>query len=97
MTRNPIQIPHRISSRLFPVCFFLLISSGGACAAIYKWVDADGRVQFSDQAPAESGVEEVHLPEINSYEGVEIQDVQSARPTTGPIRTRSGRFANASG
>ena len=79
-TRKPIYIPHRIPPALFLICFFLLSLSGGACAAIYKWVDADGRVQFSDQPPPGGGVEKVQLREINTFEGVEVEEVRTETP-----------------
>ena len=49
-----------------PLCVFLLcclpLSAG---AAVYKWVDADGTVHFSD-TPRE-GAEQVHVPPPQTY------------------------------
>jgi glutaredoxin len=74
---------------LVPFCVFLLIASMPAPAEIYKWIDADGRVQLSDRPPVEGGAEEVELPPINTYEAVSIelpagsQDRQTRRPQSG--------------
>ena len=46
----------------------------GLQAGIYKWVDEDGRVQFSDRPPVEVEAETVRLREINTYEEVSIED-----------------------
>jgi glutaredoxin len=79
----------RASLWLVPLCVFLLIASTPASADIYKWIDADGRVQLSDRPPVEGGAEEVELPPINTYEAVSIevpeggQDSQSRRPQSG--------------
>jgi glutaredoxin len=74
---------------LVPLCIFLLTAPTPASADIYKWIDADGRVQLSDRPPVEGGAEEVELPPINTYEAVSIevpegsQDSQSRRPQSG--------------
>jgi len=42
-------------------------------AEIYKWVDADGRIQFSDQPPPQRDSEEIRLPQLNTYQGVSVE------------------------
>lgn len=44
-----------------------------ASAGIYRWVDAEGRVQFSDRPPPKAAAEEVELSHINTYRGVSIE------------------------
>lgn len=48
----------------------LLMFSVLASAEVYRWVDADGRVHFSDRAPASSdNVETLLLPEVEAEPG----------------------------
>ncbi|WP_020410887.1 glutaredoxin family protein [Hahella ganghwensis] len=47
----------------------LIATSGNVLGEIYKWVDDEGNVHFSDQKPESSGVEEVRL-EVNTYTNV---------------------------
>ncbi|NEZ05097.1 glutaredoxin family protein [Wenzhouxiangella sp. XN201] len=42
-------------------------------AQVYRWVDEDGNLHFSDRKPVEENSEEVELKSINSYEAVEIK------------------------
>jgi glutaredoxin len=51
-----------------------------ADAQVYRWVDEDGNVHFSDHKPVEETSEEVELQPINSYEAVEIRS--AARRST---------------
>lgn len=44
-----------------------------ADAQVYRWVDEDGKVHFSDRKPVAENSEEVELKSINSYEAVEIK------------------------
>ncbi len=49
----------------------LLIVPGHSFAEIYKWVDEEGQVHFSDQKPDNQAVSEVQIEtEINSYQSV---------------------------
>ena len=49
----------------------LLIVPGHSFAEIYKWVDEEGLVHFSDQKPDNQAVSEVQIEtEINSYQSV---------------------------
>ena len=52
------------------ICFFFAHSSN---AGIYKWVDKDGGIHYSQQKPVDISVEEMH---IKSYKNVVIEDVQ---------------------
>jgi len=49
----------------------LLLSSSVSYAEIYKWVDANGKVHFSDQKSASFKSEELTL-EINTYTNVAV-------------------------
>ena len=49
----------------------LLIVPGHSFAEVYKWVDEEGLVHFSDQKPDNQAVSEVQIEtEINSYQSV---------------------------
>jgi glutaredoxin len=56
------------------ILFLLLISAGlslstGAVSAeIYKYVDADGKIHFTDDPPTESGAEKMRLHPTNTIE-----------------------------
>lgn len=41
------------------ILYVSLLLSGPAVAEVYKWVDENGKVQFSDKAPAESSAENI--------------------------------------
>lgn len=43
-------------------------------AEIYKWVDEDGKVHFTDQPPSEANVEKLDL-RINTYTIPEVTDI----------------------
>ncbi|MDX1593506.1 MAG: DUF4124 domain-containing protein [Gammaproteobacteria bacterium] len=45
----------------------LLLLSGASYGAVYRWIDADGSVQYGDSPPRGSGAEEVELPELSTY------------------------------
>ena len=51
---------------LLSVC---LCFSSLSTAGIYKWVDENGKVHFSDKKPVSQGVEEVDV-RVNTYESV---------------------------
>ena len=55
----------------------------GALAGIYKWVDDQGRVQFSDRPPVEVPAEEVALPRINTYQGITVEEDAEMRSGSG--------------
>jgi glutaredoxin len=59
---------------LYLLCGTLLGVPFGLQAGIFKWVDEDGRVHFSDRLPVEVDAETVRLREINTYEEVSIED-----------------------
>lgn len=66
----------------------LLLAALQAQAEIYRWVDADGTVHFSDEPRPDAGeVERVQLRQINSVRSVEIDTAP------GPARTTQGAGA----
>lgn len=69
------------------LCASILWGPAAARAEIYKWVDADGRVQFSDQPPAQAEAEEVRLSPINTFRGVSVEDYEAAE-TSGHVRPK---------
>lgn len=42
-----------------------VLVSSGAGAAVYRWVDADGRIYYSDSPPKQSSAKSVKLPSNN--------------------------------
>lgn len=70
--------------KTFAQICLLLLCSLLAHAEIYKWVDDNGRVHYSDSKPAsESGVQSVEIREINSLPGVEISEAPVAAKSNG--------------
>ncbi len=51
-----------------------MLSAKPIGAEIYKWVDEEGKVHFSDQPPSEANVERLEL-RINTYANPEVTDV----------------------
>lgn len=69
---------------LLLVCVLLLGGPAISYAEIYKWTDADGQFQFSDRPPPQGGAEQVELPEINTYQGVSVEEYQDMRSSRMP-------------
>lgn len=84
VNRNPIRMFRKIALRLFLLCLLPLILPTNVGAGIYKWVDAEGQVQFSDRPPPQAGVEQVELGEINTYKGVSVEEYQDIGPAEKP-------------
>jgi glutaredoxin len=59
-----------------------LLLPGPSAADIYRWVDDEGRPQFSDRPAPGQVVEQVRLGPINTFEGVAVEPLQT--PATGP-------------
>ena len=55
---------------------FSLFSQSIVWAEVYKWVDENGNVHFSDTQPVEGESQEIDL-KINSYESVNYQQSKS--------------------
>ncbi|WP_286717259.1 DUF4124 domain-containing protein [Thalassolituus sp. UBA2009] len=51
----------------------MLLSSLSVRADIYRWVDEQGRLQFSDRPPAEEHAETVELKPLNQYDADEAE------------------------
>jgi uncharacterized protein DUF4124 len=53
LARNSLAAARRLSARaaLSALAAGLLVAAGPASAVLYKWVDANGRVSYSDQPP----------------------------------------------
>lgn len=49
--------------------------NGAYAAEVFKWVDPQGGVHFSDTPPAENEAEKMKLREINSYRGLSVEDL----------------------
>jgi len=48
---------------------------GSGSAEIYRWTDADGRLQFSDRPPRHAPAETVELKHINTFQSVSVDDL----------------------
>jgi glutaredoxin len=79
---------YKSATRFLVLCALLVGTTTGSQAGIYKWVDADGRVQFSDRPPTDGGAEQVQLPEINTYEAISVEALDSVG--TRPKKPRRG-------
>lgn len=56
------------------ICMSLLfVSINNTNAEVYRWIDSDGKVQFSDQKPKDRQVERLNL-EVNTYTSVTYED-----------------------
>jgi glutaredoxin len=58
---------------------FVLIAPLSASADVYKWTDAQGRVQYSDSPPPEAKAQQVKL-KINSIQGPAVVSTVRAAP-----------------
>ena len=58
------------------VCIIMQpVFSGTACAEIYKWIDANGHVQFTDKPPRNEPAETVKLKRINTIRSVSVSEL----------------------
>lgn len=57
--------------RLCLLCVFYLGFITLAQAEIFRWLDANGNIQFGDRPPPSSGAKRVEV-EVNSYESVSV-------------------------
>ncbi|PSQ91483.1 MAG: glutaredoxin family protein [Proteobacteria bacterium SW_6_67_9] len=56
--------------------FVAVVIAPLAQGEVYRWVDDDGTVHFSDEPPLQDGeAERVELPEINTAESVDVDAV----------------------
>ena len=51
-----------------------VLAAADASGEIYRWTDAQGRVQFSDKPPAGGDVEEVRMGAVNTFQGVSVEE-----------------------
>jgi hypothetical protein len=75
------------------VCALLLAWSGMACAVVYRWVDAQGKVHYGDTPPDGVHAEVVDLPGSHATTGVSAPPPAPAAPAT----ARTPPAANADG
>jgi hypothetical protein len=71
----------KLAIGVFLFCFILLPISSAVSTEIYKWIDKDGRIIFSDTPPS-NGVE----PEIKKFE--EPQSKEKPKPKTVPSQPK---------
>jgi glutaredoxin len=53
--------------------FVFCLSVSAAHGEIYKWVDENGKVHFSDEKPEKVETEQIDI-QINSFEGMDVSD-----------------------
>jgi len=53
--------------------FVFCLSVSAAQGEIYKWVDENGKVHFSDEKPEKVETEQIDI-QINSFEGMDVSD-----------------------
>ena len=61
--------------------------TGEAKAEIYKWVDKDGRVHYSDTKPEQQSVESVDI-KVNTFKQVKVFDVPATQSTQSKSRSK---------
>ncbi len=62
------------------VIALLLCFAVPAQAAVYRWVDANGELQYGDKPPSGVAVEEVELPELSTYAPPPVAEPAYAPP-----------------
>ena len=60
----------------FVLAMIALSACAGASAEVYRWVDENGTVHFSDSPNGNGGSEQVEIREINSAKSVEVDRVE---------------------
>lgn len=65
--------------KTFLALLLLMITTLTAASEIYRWVDDQGKVHFSDQAPKEHQSESLEL-KINTYESVTYESLDIPLP-----------------
>ncbi|WP_220338371.1 glutaredoxin family protein [Wenzhouxiangella sediminis] len=70
---------------------WVVLACSLADAQVYRWVDEDGNLHFSDRKPVEESSEELDIEPINSYTAVEIQP--APQPTDEGHRPRVIMYA----
>lgn len=68
------QPAHRLNSYLALLLTFFTMSSAPVSAEIFRWVDENGKIHFSDKPPANGKAETMEL-RINVYTGPEISSL----------------------
>jgi len=59
--------------KLFPILFFILFNTTATHAEMYKWVDKDGNISYSDQPPFK-GAEKLDAPALTSVPATDIPE-----------------------
>jgi len=88
----------RIAVRCFLFCSLLLCLASLASAAVYRWVDADGKKHFSDTPPADSAAQEMVLPYTDPApvdRTLEAEPSESSEPSSEETSSTSSKPAKA--
>jgi hypothetical protein len=70
------------------ICAVLLTWSTLASAVVYKWVDAQGKVQYGDRPPDGVHAEVVELLGVNNRAAASPSASKAAAPASAPSETR---------
>lgn len=73
----------------------LLLCSGGVQAEVFKWVDKQGNVQFSDNPPTNQQVETVHINTPPPASGNSAGSAATPAPAATDYRARQAKLLKA--
>ncbi len=62
-----------------------------ASAAVYRWIDANGELQYGDRPPQDVAAEVVELPELSTYAPPPVAAPPAAPETEAEFATPQGR------
>jgi hypothetical protein len=82
MLYHCFRTPGQAMSKLLPLFLIVCISTVAQAASVYRWVDSDGQIHYSDLPSA--GSEAVELRESSVYTPRELPDInreEEAEPT----------------
>lgn len=77
-----------------PIVLLLLLLSPTVSAEIYRWVDENGNIQFSDSPPEQEDVSEVEV-DINTYEYIDQGDIEYYQPPQKASRQKVVMYATS--
>ena len=83
----------KLAGMVFLVCV-LMLALAPVGAEIYKWVDGNGRIHFTDQPPAGQDAEQVSV-RINTYTSPEVSPLDSRVAAGGKVVMYSASWCSA--
>ena len=87
-------MPYLPKTLTITILFFILLSSETSADGFYKWVDARGNTQYSDEPPAKGHAKKLSLPPITILENYgkqwQVTPIPPAkRPRANPIKQQT--------